>query len=281
MRARKRFGQHFLQAAWAAKIAEAAGLAPTDAVLEIGPGQGVLTRALLARHPALVAVELDRDLIAALRESLPHAVRIIEGDILAQSWTELLAAAAEWHEAQTATGVTSVRVVGNLPYNIASPLLIAMMHATRAGAQLRDALVMVQREVADRVCASPDTGDYGPLGVALQTWADVQRVMDVPPGAFRPMPKVWSSVIRLTWRPSDLEIGSLAAFDQVTRRVFQQRRKQLSNALQGLAVERGADAEAWLAAAGLDGTRRPGTLTRPELARLSDVIGPSPARPVL
>jgi 16S rRNA (adenine1518-N6/adenine1519-N6)-dimethyltransferase len=137
---------------------------------------------------------------------------------------------------------------------------------------MRDAVVMVQREVADRISAACDTADYGPLAVVMQTWADVTRLMEVPPGAFRPMPKVHSTVLRLTWRPADIAVASVETFDLVTRRVFQQRRKQLVNALQPLAHERGATAAAWLAAAELDGTRRPGTLTRPELARLAAVV---------
>ena len=273
MRARKRFGQHFLQPAWADRIADAIGLVPTDAVIEVGPGQGVLTRALLARHQALTAIEIDRDLIAALREALPATVQLIEGDVLRQEWRVLAGTASAWHASASGGPAGAVRVVGNLPYNIASPLLVDLLHAARDGVAMQDAVVMVQREVADRIAAAPDTADYGPLAVVMQTWADVTRLMDVPPGAFRPMPKVWSSVIRLTWRPADLEIASVETFDLVSRRVFQQRRKQLANALHGLAQERGADAGAWLAGAGLDPTRRPGTLSRPELARLAAVVG--------
>jgi 16S rRNA (adenine1518-N6/adenine1519-N6)-dimethyltransferase len=115
----------------------------------------------------------------------------------------------------------------------------------------------------------------------MQTWADVTRLLEVPPGAFRPMPKVRSAVIRLAWRPADIAIPSVAAFDLVSRRIFQQRRKQLGNALHGLAQERGAEAAAWLAGAALDATRRPGTLTRPELARLAAVVGGGDRGPVV
>jgi 16S rRNA (adenine1518-N6/adenine1519-N6)-dimethyltransferase len=269
--ARKRFGQHFLLPVWAARIADAVGLSPSDAVIEVGPGQGVMTLALLERHAALTAIEIDRDLVASLQKALPASVQLIEGDVLRQSWVDLAARTRAWHAAQTGD-VGDVRLVGNLPYNIASPLLIDLLHAARAGVAMRDAVVMVQREVADRISAACDTADYGPLAVVMQTWADVTRLMEVPPGAFRPMPKVHSTVLRLTWRPADIAVASVEAFDLVTRRVFQQRRKQLVNALQPLAHERGATAAAWLAAAELDGTRRPGTLTRPELARLAAVV---------
>lgn len=271
MTARKRFGQHFLLPVWAARIADAVGLSPSDAVIEVGPGQGVMTLALLERHAALTAIEIDRDLVASLQKALPASVQLIEGDVLRQSWVDLAARTRAWHAAQTGD-VGDVRLVGNLPYNIASPLLIDLLHAARAGVAMRDAVVMVQREVADRISAACDTADYGPLAVVMQTWADVTRLMEVPPGAFRPMPKVHSTVLRLTWRPADIAVASVEAFDLVTRRVFQQRRKQLVNALQPLAHERGATAAAWLAAAELDGTRRPGTLTRPELARLAAVV---------
>ncbi len=280
MTARKRFGQHFLLPVWAARIADAVGLSPSDAVIEVGPGQGVMTLALLERHAALTAIEIDRDLVASLQKALPASVQLIEGDVLRQSWVDLAARTRAWHAAQTGD-VGDVRLVGNLPYNIASPLLIDLLHAARAGVAMRDAVVMVQREVADRISAACDTADYGPLAVVMQTWADVTRLMEVPPGAFRPMPKVHSTVLRLTWRPADIAVASVEAFDLVTRRVFQQRRKQLVNALQPLAHERGATAAAWLAAAELDGTRRPGTLTRPELARLAAVVAASADRPVL
>ena len=271
MTARKRFGQHFLLPVWAARIADAVGLSPSDAVIEVGPGQGVMTLALLERHAALTAIEIDRDLVASLQKALPASVQLIEGDVLRQSWVDLAARTRAWHAAQTGD-VGDVRLVGNLPYNIASPLLIDLLHAARAGVAMRDAVVMVQREVADRISAACDTADYGPLAVVMQTWADVTRLMEVPPGAFRPMPKVHSTVLRLTWRPADIAVASVEAFDLVTRRVFQQRRKQLVNALQSLAHERGAAVADWLAAAELDGTRRPGTLTRPELARLAAVV---------
>ncbi len=281
VKARKRFGQHFLQAAWAAKIADAMALAPTQAVIEVGPGQGVLTRALLERHPALTAIEIDRDLIAELRTALPAAVNLVEGDVLRQSWPVLCDAARAWHQVRTGEPPATVRVVGNLPYNIASPLLIDLLHAARDATGMLDAVVMVQREVAERIVAVPDTADYGPLAVVMQTWADATRVMDVPPGAFRPVPKVWSTVIRLRWREADITVSDIPTFDQVTRRIFQQRRKQLTNTLLSLAHERGGNAATWLADAGLDGTRRPGTLTRPELARLAAVVGVAPARGVV
>ena len=169
MKARKRFGQHFLQAAWAATIADATRFAPGQAVIEVGPGQGVLTRAVLERHPALTAIEIDRDLIAELRDTLPAAVQLVEGDVLRQSWPVLCDAARAWHLAQTGEAPATVRVIGNLPYNIASPLLIDLLHAARDGGGMLDAVVMVQREVAERLVAPPDTADYGPLAVVMQT----------------------------------------------------------------------------------------------------------------
>lgn len=185
MTARKRFGQHFLLPVWAARIADAVGLSPSDAVIEVGPGQGVMTLALLERHAALTAIEMDRDLVASLQKALPASVQLIEGDVLRQSWVDLAARTRAWHAAQTGD-VGDVRLVGNLPYNIASPLLIDLLHAARAGVAMRDAVVMVQREVADRISAACDTADYGPLAVVMQTWADVTRLMEVPPGRSGP-----------------------------------------------------------------------------------------------
>lgn len=216
MRARRRFGQNFLVDGDAVdRIVRAAKVAPGDRVLEIGPGLGVLSRALLGAGAALTAVELDRDLAAALREDLPE-VRLVQGDALRVAWDE--AAPGEgW------------KVVANLPYNVASPLLMRLLGEPR---RFFSMVLMFQREVGDRLEATPDDDAYGALSVQVQARARVSRVLELPPGAFHPAPKVWSVVLRFEPYPEP-DFGGVpaGAFDRAVRAGFSLRRKTLANAL--------------------------------------------------
>ena len=268
MRARKRFGQHFLEPAWVTKLVEASGVGFTDSVLGIGPGRGAITRPLAARSQRLLAVEVDRDLAAGLEQaSLPN-VTVITSDVLE---VDLIPAITDWLGAPPSAS-NRFRVVGNLPYNISSPILFALLElAARTGA-VTDALLMLQKEVADRLVARPATGEYGVLTVLTAVHADVSRVLNLPPGAFRPPPKVHSAVVRLTFRPPTVQIGDHDVFVKMVRTMFTQRRKTVANALKPFGLDRGLAPLAPLAAAGIDPTRRPETLTLPEMARLANAF---------
>ncbi|MCC7031720.1 MAG: ribosomal RNA small subunit methyltransferase A [Acidobacteria bacterium] len=267
-KARKRFGQHFLEPAWVAKLVNALAARPEDAFVEIGPGRGAMTRPLSARVNRLLAIEVDRDLAAALvAEALP-AVTVLEADVLD---VDLAPAIARWQGAPL-DAAHPVRVVGNLPYNISSPILFKLLALAAATGGVTDATLMLQREVADRLVAAPGTKPYGVLAIQAALHADVTRVLALPPGAFRPPPRVWSAVVRLAFRPPRVAVSDEAVLVGLVRSVFTQRRKTLNNALKPFADVRGWNAAEALAAARLDGRRRPETLQLVELARLADVF---------
>jgi len=257
-RARKRFGQHFLEPAWVARLIDALAPSTDDTFLEIGPGRGALTLPLAARAGRVIAVELDRDLVASLAPRLPDNVRLVEGDFLEVDLPGLMQAER-----------TPIRVVGNLPYNVASPILFRLLDEARDGALLSDATLMLQREVADRLLAEPGGADYGATSIQVQLLADVERVLSLPPGAFRPPPKVHSSVVQLRFRPPQVEVGTRPVFERLVRGVFLQRRKTLANALKPVAASFGRSAADILDKARLDGRRRPETLSLEDIARLS------------
>lgn len=257
MRPRKRFGQHFLEAAWADKLVAAINPQPQDRFLEIGPGPGALTSRLAPRVAHLTAVEVDRDLARSLADRLLPNVDLIEGDFLDLDLSPL-------------APKSPLRVAGNLPYNISSPILFRLIDAHRESGLFCDATLMVQREVADRIAASPGSGDYGVLTISVQLHADVQRLLTLPPGAFRPPPKVHSAVVRLRFRAPAVALADERVFGAMVRSMFTQRRKTLANALAPFAVSQGADPRVALATAGIDSRRRPETLQLTELARLAD-----------
>jgi 16S rRNA (adenine1518-N6/adenine1519-N6)-dimethyltransferase len=264
MRARKRFGQHFLEPAWVTKVVAAFAPAPDADVVEIGPGRGALTLPLAARVGRLLAVEVDRDLAAALEARHLTNLTVITADVLEVDLAEAL---AEWRAARP-DPKPPVRVIGNLPYNISSPILFRLLDLGRRG-HIADATLMLQAEVADRLVARPGAGEYGVLTVLTALQASVTRVLDLPPGAFRPMPKVRSAVVTLTFRPSPVAIGDPERFIRLVRGLFTQRRKVLTNALRPLVEPDGLEAAAVVAAAGLDGRRRPETLQLAELSALA------------
>lgn len=263
---RKRFGQHFLESAWAAKLVQAIRPQAEDRLIEIGPGRGAITAPLAARVAAVHAIEIDRDLAAVLEQRALPRVHVITGDFLALD-LDAVATALMTGAPPTAR----LRVVGNLPYNISTPILLALVDWSTRGL-VHDATLMLQREVADRLLAVPGTGDYGVLTITTALRADVRRVLALPPGAFRPAPKVHSSVVTLTFRPPPPFVSDPALVVALARSVFTQRRKTLANALAGFATSRHRDPRHALAAADIDPTRRPETLSLADFARLADAL---------
>ncbi|HZV22497.1 MAG TPA: 16S rRNA (adenine(1518)-N(6)/adenine(1519)-N(6))-dimethyltransferase RsmA [Luteimonas sp.] len=223
--AKKHLGQHFLhERGIIAKIVQAVDPRPGDRLVEIGPGQGAITFPLLDRHHALTVVEFDRDLIAPLTAAArAHGeLTVIHRDVLEVDFTAL----ASQDDGQ-------IRLVGNLPYNLSSPILF---HALDHAAAIRDMHFMLQKEVVDRMAAAPGSKVYGRLSVMLQAYCAVTPLFKVPPGAFRPPPKVDSAVVRLIPRaPDSIGIADPKRFAHVVRAAFGQRRKTLRNALQGVA----------------------------------------------
>jgi 16S rRNA (adenine1518-N6/adenine1519-N6)-dimethyltransferase len=258
VRAKKKFGQHFLEPAWADKLVQAIAPRPTDRFLEIGPGPGALTLRLAPLVAHVTAVELDRDMAESLAPRLPPNVSLVEQDFLD---FDLLALADR-----------DLRVAGNLPYNVSSPILFALLRARREGGRLTDATLMIQREVADRIEGKPGTKDYGTLAIFVQLRATVRRLMTLPPGAFRPIPQVHSAVLRLEFTDPVVAVKDEATFERLVRSIFTQRRKTLQNALRPFGEDRGVDPRVAIALAGVDGTRRPEALQLAELARLADVF---------
>ena len=215
-------GQNFLTAAWVPeRIAEEAGLDAQTGVLEVGPGIGCLTEQLSRRAAKVLSVELDESLRPVLAETLAgrENVEILFGDVLKQDLPALVG--------ERLTGLRPV-VCANLPYNVTSPLLTAFLEADC----FEEITVMVQREVAQRICAGPGTAQYGAFSILCQWYSETELLFDVPPSCFVPRPKVTSSVIRLR-RRSDVPaaVEDRDFFFRVVRAAFNQRRKTLPNAL--------------------------------------------------
>jgi 16S rRNA (adenine1518-N6/adenine1519-N6)-dimethyltransferase len=248
---RKRFGQNFLaDPHYVERIVAAVDPRPGENVVEIGPGLAALTAKLIARAGRVTAIEIDRDLAARLAAEFPPAQLALHvADALAFDFAAL---------------GTDLRVVGNLPYNISSPLLF---HLAQYEDALRDLHVMLQKEVVARMTAAPGTPDYGRLTVMLQAKFRIARLFVVPPGAFSPAPKVDSAVARLVpLRAAKPAIADEALFARIVAAAFGQRRKTLRNALSGL-----CDA-AVLEAAGIDPKARGETLGVGDYVRLANLI---------
>jgi 16S rRNA (adenine1518-N6/adenine1519-N6)-dimethyltransferase len=243
-RPRKRFGQHFLHDPRVlARLAQAIDPQEGDVIVEIGPGEGALTRHLAGKGARVEAIELDRDLAARLTEEFP-AVNIHQGDALAFDFAAL---------------PQGMRLVGNLPYNISTPLLF---HVARYAQRVRDMHFMLQLEVVERMVAASSTPQYGRLSVALQARFSMRKLFNVSKGSFRPPPKVESAFVRLeplAGRPAFDE----RRLDEVLRRAFSARRKTLRNALAGMD----------LAALGIDPGLRPEDLTPQDYLRISRQAG--------
>jgi len=163
-------------------------------------------------------------------------------------------------------------VAGNLPYNVSSPILFRLLGAADEGRRFRDATLMLQKEVTERIVAAPGTPGYGALAIQVQLLSDVDHLLTLPAGAFRPPPKVTSALVRLRFRTAAADVGDRAAFEQVVRRLFQQRRKTLLNAMRPVAAEFGRSAEQTLSRAGLSAAQRPETLTVDDMARLTRAV---------
>jgi len=251
-RARKRFSQNFLHDAhYIERIVNAIDPQPGDRLLEIGPGLAALTAPLVARAQHLTCVEIDRDLAARLRQRFsPGQLTLVEADALELDWRALAAADPR-----------PLRIVGNLPYHISTPLLFALLPITD---RVRDQHFMLQKEVVDRMAAEPGSDDYGRLSVMLQWRYAVTRLFVVPAGAFSPPPQVQSAIVRLLPRPVEaLPQVDPQRFAQVVAAAFGQRRKTLRNALSALLDE------ARIRAAGIDPQARGETLRVDDFVRLA------------
>jgi len=209
----------------------------------------------------VIAVEIDRTLAAALPARVPENVHLVTADFLNVDLDVLV------RDEQM-----PLRVAGNLPYNVASPILFRLLDAADEGRRFRDAVVMLQKEVADRLLAVPGGEGYGALAIQVQLLADVDRLFALPPGAFRPPPKVTSALVRLRFRPAAADVGDRAAFARVVRGLFHQRRKTLLNALRPIVVSSAHSADQVLERVGLNPSRRPETLTVDEMARLTRAV---------
>ena len=214
---RKRFGQNFLEdMSIIDRLVSCIAAKPNDNMVEIGPGQGALTRPLLDYLDALNAIELDRDLIPFLRAGLePKGLTVHEADALKFNFAELM-------------DERPLRIVGNLPYNISTPLI---MHLLSYQEKVQDMHFMLQLEVVDRLAAEPNSKAYGRLTVIAQYYCQIVKLFDVPPTAFNPPPKVMSAIVRLKPRTFPLQATDMAVMDKVVRFSFSQRRKTLRNNL--------------------------------------------------
>ena len=230
MKRKPKLGQNFLvDPAACLAIADALGNVSHHTVVEIGPGAGAITQILVRRARRLVAIELDHGLASRLRAEFP-AVEVVEADILAVDLSALR------------TGEEKLRVVGNLPYYITSPILL---HLFEYSSSIEAAVVMMQREVADRVIAAPGSRDYGLLSATAQLYAGIERILTLPPGAFMPPPEVHSTVLRLTMRSRFADLGvQPESFLPFLRHSFAQKRKTLGKNLRaaGFSAVRIADA---------------------------------------
>ncbi|PWF25098.1 16S rRNA (adenine(1518)-N(6)/adenine(1519)-N(6))-dimethyltransferase RsmA [Corticimicrobacter populi] len=248
--ARKRFGQHFLvDEVVIEQIVRAIRPERADLMVEIGPGQSALTAPLLQQLDCLHAVEIDRDLAGRLRQQHGERLKLTNADALQVDFREFGA---------------PLRIVGNLPYNISTPLLF---HLIQAADVVKDQHFMLQKEVVDRMVAAPGSSDYGRLSVMLQLRYRMDSLFDVPPDAFDPPPRVMSAVVRMRPLPeSRPKPASMAVFEQVVTRAFSQRRKMLRRVL-----------GAWAAAVpweslGIEGTARAETLSVAQFIGLADAL---------
>lgn len=251
---RKRFGQNFLHdTRIIQRIASAIALAENEPTLEIGPGQGALTQVLLAYKPQLTAVELDRDLVALLREKFAAEKNFTlrEGDALKFDLTSL------------SPTPHSLRVVGNLPYNISTPLLF---HLLEQRVWIRDMHFMLQKEVVQRLAAEPNSKDYGRLSVMAQYYCRVTPLFDVPPGCFFPPPKVMSAIVRLQPRAPEVVANDVQLLATLVNTAFQQRRKTLRNTLKTIAHE------SQIIAANISPDARAETLSVTDFVHLANIL---------
>jgi len=257
--ARKRFGQHFLHdRSVLDRIVREIAPTPAQALVEVGPGRGALTERLIGLCRTLDAIEIDRDLATQLRArwGAPQSFELHVADALDFDFAALARMRGD-----------RLRVIGNLPYNISTPLLF---HIAAAHEHIDDLHVMLQKEVIDRIAAAPGSDSYGRLTVMLAPWFETRHLFDVGPGAFTPAPRVWSAVARLVVRRQPaFEVPP--AFARTVSAAFSHRRKTLRNALRALLGPEG------FIAAGIDPGLRPETLTPAEFARLAAQVPEDPS----
>ena len=264
-KAKRRFGQNFLvKSHYCDRIAASVRPKAGETILEIGPGQGALTELLVESGAHIVAIEVDRDLILPLVANFASRenFKLIEADALKVDFCQAIAPAA------------SARVVANLPYNISTPILQRLIEHRRC---ITEMTLMLQREVVERITAEPGGKEYGFLSVLVQFYCEAESLFDVPPSAFRPVPKVVSSIVRLKVRPQTAAaVGDEQLFIELTKTLFAQRRKTILNNLRAgwtrLGMASADQIREVLTAAELDPQRRAETLTIAELARLTDKI---------
>lgn len=252
---RKRFGQNFLDDRFVLqKIIAAIDVQKDDHIVEIGPGMGALTNALLNETHQLDIVELDRDLVQYLQEKFKgiNTLHIHSADALKFDFSQL------------ATGDQKLRIVGNLPYNISTPLMFHLLEQTPC---IEDMHFMLQKEVADRLAAQPCTSVYGRLSLIMQYRCSIDRLFIVPPSSFKPAPKVDSAFVRLIpHRQPPVNVIDEDIFKQVITQAFTQRRKTLRNTLKGtLSIDE-------IKATGIDPGLRAEALTLEQYARLSNLV---------
>ena len=252
MRAKKRLGQHFLHDPGVIRrLVEAIRPQPADTMVEIGGGPGALTIPLSEKLERLHVVEIDSELAAALPSRVAHPERLVVHE----------ADALEFDFGALGTGPHSLRVVGNLPYNISTPLL---SHLASFAPAIKDLHVMLQREVVERIAAAPGGKDYGRLTVMLALFARAEVCFDIGPGAFKPPPKVWSTVVRLVPHTAPpFPVADRARFAALVAHLFSMRRKTLGRSLKGRVTPEA------IASVGIDPKARPETLAPADFARLA------------
>jgi len=257
MRAKKSLGQNFLNdPSIIDRIISSLELGPDDTVVEIGPGQGALTQQLTKQARQVIAIEFDRDLVDPLKKTFGSSSNfsLISAHALSVDFADIL----------TGTTPANTKLAANLPYNISTPILQRLFEVRHLMSRL---VLMFQKEVVDRIIAKPGNSDRGFLSVLVENAFETENLFDVAPTAFRPVPKVWSSVVRLTPKKSVLKDETL--FRDLLSRAFAQKRKTILNNLKGT-VE---DAAQILIAAGIEPGRRAETLTLDEWVRLTDLLG--------
>jgi 16S rRNA (adenine1518-N6/adenine1519-N6)-dimethyltransferase len=259
---RKRWGQHFLiDRNILSKVVRIAGIEETDVVLEVGPGLGVLTLALAKEAKRVIAVEIDQKLVEILKEKVADFpnVEIIRKDIMEVDFNDLIE-----------RGGQPLKVVANLPYQISTPLLFRFIESRSVFASLT---LMLQKEVAERMTATPGGKDYGPLSIFTQIVSDFSIRFLIKPSAFFPPPKVDSAVIRMVWKKRPMaEVEDIEWFKRVVRGSFGYRRKTLMNALRHSGFSLPEEGVERMKRIGIDPQRRPETLTIEEYVRLADAL---------